>query len=47
MGFARAAANRVVFMDQGEKIVETTPQDLFENPEHERLKLFLSKILEH
>ncbi|MBW4435796.1 MAG: amino acid ABC transporter ATP-binding protein [Pleurocapsa minor GSE-CHR-MK-17-07R] len=47
MGFARAAANRVVFMDQGEKIVETTPHDLFENPEHERLKSFLSKILEH
>jgi polar amino acid transport system ATP-binding protein len=45
MGFARAAANRVVFMDKGEKIVETTPQDLFLNPEHERLKLFLSKIL--
>ena len=46
MGFARAAANRVVFMDKGEKIVETTPQNLFENPEHERLKLFLSKILD-
>jgi polar amino acid transport system ATP-binding protein len=46
MGFARAAAKRVVFMDKGEKVVETTPQDLFENPEHERLKLFLSKILD-
>jgi polar amino acid transport system ATP-binding protein len=46
MGFARAAANRVVFMDFGEKIVETTPKNLFENPEHERLKLFLSKILD-
>jgi ABC-type polar amino acid transport system ATPase subunit len=46
MGFARAAAKRVVFMDMGEKIVETTPENLFENPEHERLKLFLSKILE-
>jgi polar amino acid transport system ATP-binding protein len=45
MGFARAAADRVIFMDMGEKIVETTPNDLFENPEHERLKLFLSKIL--
>jgi polar amino acid transport system ATP-binding protein len=45
MGFARAAANRVIFMDLGEKIVETTPQALFDNPEHERLKLFLSKIL--
>jgi polar amino acid transport system ATP-binding protein len=45
MGFARAAANRIVFMDNGEKIVETTPEDLFERPTHERLKLFLSKIL--
>ena len=45
MGFARAAADRAVFMDMGEKIVETTPDGLFNNPEHERLKLFLSKIL--
>ena len=45
MGFARAAADRVVFMDKGEKLAETTPRDLFENPEQERLKLFLSKIL--
>ncbi len=45
MGFARAAADRAVFMDKGEKIVETTPEDLFHNPEHERLKMFLSKIL--
>ncbi|MBE2182333.1 MAG: amino acid ABC transporter ATP-binding protein [Anaerolineae bacterium] len=47
MGFARAAANRVVFMDHGEKVVETTPHDLFENPDHERLKQFLGKILAH
>ncbi len=47
MGFARAAANRVVFMDHGEKVVETTPYDLFDNPEHDRLKQFLSKILAH
>ncbi|NWG15979.1 MAG: amino acid ABC transporter ATP-binding protein [Chloroflexi bacterium] len=45
MGFARAAADRVVFMDKGEKLEETTPSDLFTNPSHERLKLFLSKIL--
>jgi len=45
MGFARAAADRVIFMDKGEKLVETTPEGLFNNPEHERLKLFLSKIL--
>jgi polar amino acid transport system ATP-binding protein len=47
MGFARAAANRIIFMDHGEKVVETTPYDLFENPEHERLKQFLGKILSH
>ncbi len=45
MGFARAAADRVIFMDKGEKLVETTPDGLFNNPEHDRLKLFLSKIL--
>jgi polar amino acid transport system ATP-binding protein len=45
MGFARAAADRVIFMDKGEKLVETTPEGLFNNPEHDRLKLFLSKIL--
>jgi polar amino acid transport system ATP-binding protein len=45
MGFARAAADRVIFMDKGEKLAETTPTDLFDNPEQERLKLFLSKIL--
>ena len=45
MGFARAAADRVIFMDKGEKLAETTPIDLFDNPEQERLKLFLSKIL--
>jgi polar amino acid transport system ATP-binding protein len=47
MGFARAAADRVIFMDKGEKIEETTPKDLFENPKHDRLKQFLSKILSH
>jgi len=45
MGFARAAADCVIFMDKGEKLVETTPEGLFHNPEHDRLKLFLSKIL--
>jgi len=47
MGFARAAANRVVFMDEGE-IVEVAPPDtLFNDPQHERTKLFLSQILQH
>lgn len=45
MGFARAAADRIIFMDFGEKIVDTTPADLFNNPSHDRLKSFLGKIL--
>jgi ABC-type polar amino acid transport system ATPase subunit len=47
MGFARAAADRVVFMDQGRKVVETTPEQLFNNPEELRLQQFLGKILSH
>ena len=47
MGFARAAAQRIVFMDAGQIIEETTPELLFTAPKHERTKLFLSKILEH
>ena len=45
MGFARAAANRVVFMDQGHVVEMGEPDLLFTNPRHERTKLFLSKIL--
>ena len=45
MGFARAAADRAVFMDMGQIIEEGTPDVLFSNPSHERTKLFLSKIL--
>ncbi len=45
MGFARAAANRVVFIDEGRIIEDTSPDDLFNNPREERTKLFLSKIL--
>jgi polar amino acid transport system ATP-binding protein len=47
MGFARAAANRVVFMDQGEVVEEGAPAEIFVNPESDRMKLFLSKILKH
>ena len=47
MGFARAAAKRIVFMDEGKVIEETTPELLFTAPKHERTKLFLSKILSH
>lgn len=47
MGFARAAADRVVFMDFGEIIEEGTPDIMFNSPSSDRLKLFLSKILQH
>jgi len=45
MGFARAAADRIVFMDEGRIIEDTTPDELFANPREERTKAFLSKIL--
>ncbi len=47
MGFATAVAHRVIFMDGGEIIEEKPPQEFFENPEHDRTKLFLSQILHH
>ena len=47
VGFARAAASRVVFMDEGQIVEVDTPQILFSKPSHERTKLFLSKILAH
>jgi general L-amino acid transport system ATP-binding protein len=45
MSFAKSAAHRVLFMDEGEILEENTPMDFFENPQHERTKLFLSQIL--
>lgn len=45
MGFARSAADRIIFMDEGKIVEDTTPSKLFNNPQHERTKLFLSKIL--
>jgi polar amino acid transport system ATP-binding protein len=45
MGFARAAARRIIFMDQGVIVEETTPEELYTHPKEERTKLFLSKIL--
>ncbi len=45
MGFARAAANRVVFIDGGRIVEEGTPDSFFENPREERTRLFLSQIL--
>jgi polar amino acid transport system ATP-binding protein len=47
MGFVRAAADRVVFMDYGSIVEETTPKLLFTAPKEERTKLFLSQILHH
>ena len=45
MGFARQVADRVVFMDRGEIVESGPPNSLFENPQTDRLKLFLSQIL--
>ncbi|NCF67273.1 MAG: ATP-binding cassette domain-containing protein [Chloroflexi bacterium] len=47
MGFAKAAANRVVFMDEGQVVEIDTPEVLFTNPKTDRCQLFLSKILAH
>ena len=47
MGFARAAADRMVFMDDGQVVEVASPEDLYNNPQHQRTKLFLSKILTH
>ncbi|HYF63154.1 MAG TPA: amino acid ABC transporter ATP-binding protein [Herpetosiphonaceae bacterium] len=45
MGFARNASNRVVFMDQGQIVESGQPDEVFSNPQHERTRQFLSKIL--
>ena len=45
MGFARQVADRIVFMDHGEIIEEGTPEHFFTNPQHERVKQFLGKII--
>ncbi|WHM35759.1 amino acid ABC transporter ATP-binding protein [Streptomyces sp. BPTC-684] len=47
MGFARSAANRVVFMADGRIVEDRTPDDFFTNPHSDRAKDFLSKILKH
>lgn len=47
MGFARSAANRVVFMADGRVVEEATPEQFFSNPRSDRAKDFLSKILQH
>lgn len=47
MGFARNVANRIFFMEGGIIAVDDTPKNVFENPQNERLKEFLNKILNH
>jgi glutamate transport system ATP-binding protein len=47
MGFARKAADRVVFMADGEILEDTDPESFFTNPQSERAKDFLSKLLTH
>ncbi|WP_344012361.1 amino acid ABC transporter ATP-binding protein [Streptomyces thermospinosisporus] len=47
MGFARSAANRVVFMSDGRIVEDRTPDEFFTRPESDRAKDFLSKILKH
>ena len=45
MGFAREVANRIIFIDEGIVKVDKPPKEFFANPENERLKAFLSKVL--
>ncbi len=47
MGFAKAVADRVIFMDQGQIVEQNTPNEFFNNPKSDRSKDFLSKILGH
>ncbi len=47
MGFARTAANRVIFMDDGLIVEENTPHEFFTNPQSDRAQDFLGKILKH
>ncbi len=47
MGFARAVANRMFFFDEGDIVESGSPIDIFQNPQEDRTKLFLSQILQH
>ncbi len=47
MGFAKKVANRVIFMDEGQIIEQNNPHEFFDNPQHDRTKLFLSQIIQH
>ncbi|CYU96312.1 amino acid ABC transporter ATP-binding protein [Streptococcus suis] len=44
MGFARAVADRVIFMDGGRIVEEGRPEDIFDQPKEERTKQFLARI---
>lgn len=45
MGFAREVGNRILFMDEGRIVEQGTPEEIFDNPQHPRLREFLSKVL--
>jgi glutamate/aspartate transport system ATP-binding protein len=47
VGFAKNVAHRVIFMDNGQVVVDTTKEEFFSNPSSERAQLFLSRILHH
>jgi len=47
MGFAKKVADRVIFMDAGQVIEDNEPNEFFDNPQSDRLKLFLDQILSH
>lgn len=47
MGFARNVANRVFFMDEGYILEDAKPQDLFDNPQTDRARIFLNQVLNH
>jgi general L-amino acid transport system ATP-binding protein len=47
MGFARAVADRMIFFDKGEIVEQGPPEQIFNNPQSDRTKLFLSQILHH
>ena len=45
MGFARKVASRVIFFDGGKIVEEGTPEQIFDHPQSDRLKLFLSQVI--
>jgi len=47
MSFARSVANRMIFFDDGVIVEQGTPHQIFDDPQHDRTKLFLSQILKH